>query len=125
MKLLVITVFLILVTLPVPAAAGTLSFDVSGVLGPVLQGPDPIQLAGATFTATGAIDPEALPIGISGAKHIRSTNNPVILFIYYKFNSFIFLYKVLSDIPSSFAANFLFPLCFFNAFRIRSDSLST
>jgi hypothetical protein len=66
MKLLVITVFLILVTLPVPAAAGTLSFDVSGVLGPVLQGPDPIQLAGATFTATGAIDPEALPIGISG-----------------------------------------------------------
>jgi hypothetical protein len=62
MKLLVTALFLIVAILPAPAAAGTLSLDVSGVLGPDLQGIDPLHLAGATFTATGAIDPNAAPI---------------------------------------------------------------
>jgi hypothetical protein len=66
MKLLVTALFLALLTLPVPAAAGTLSIDVGGVLGPVLQGSDPINLTGETFMATGAIDPNAVPVSISG-----------------------------------------------------------
>src|SRR6266540_2081942 len=38
--------------------------------------------------------------------------------------SFSFLYNVLSLIPRSEAASFLFPLCFFSAFTISSFSLS-
>jgi hypothetical protein len=46
--------------------AGTLSMNVSGVLGPDLQGIDPLGLAGLTFTATGAVDPNAPPIYAAG-----------------------------------------------------------
>jgi hypothetical protein len=70
MKLLVTTLFLGLAALPPPADAGLLSIDVSGVLGPVLQGSDPIHLAGDTFTATGEIDANAVPIGASGGSAI-------------------------------------------------------
>jgi hypothetical protein len=66
MKLLVTVCFLILAVLPVPSAAGTLSFDVNGLLGPELQGIDPLHLAGNTFTATGAIDSNAEPFAVSG-----------------------------------------------------------
>jgi|ERR1019366_126095 hypothetical protein len=66
MKLLVTTLFITLVALSIPAFAGTLDIDVNGVLGPVLQGADPIGLTGVTFTATGAIDANAVPIGIAG-----------------------------------------------------------
>jgi len=51
--------------LPAPAAASLLSIDVGGVLGPILQGGDPIHLAGDTFSATGAIDSNAVPIAAS------------------------------------------------------------
>jgi len=66
MKILFTTLLLSLAALPKPAAAGLLSIDVAGVLGPVLQGADPINLAGSTFTATGAIDSNAIPISVSG-----------------------------------------------------------
>jgi hypothetical protein len=59
-------VFFTLVTLPAPGMAGTLDVGVSGVLGPVLEGSDPIYLAGAPFTATGAIDANAVPIFTAG-----------------------------------------------------------
>ena len=65
MKSLAAALFLALAALPIPAAAGLLSIDVNGVLGPVLQGSDPIHLAGDTFTATGSIDPNAVPISTS------------------------------------------------------------
>lgn len=58
--------YLILTALAAPVAAGTLSIDVTGVLGPILQGSDPVHLAGDTFKATGAIDANALPISVSG-----------------------------------------------------------
>jgi hypothetical protein len=66
MKLLVTTLFLTLTILALPAAAGTLSIDVNGVLGPLLDGADPIHLDGAIFTATGTIDQNAAPISVSG-----------------------------------------------------------
>jgi hypothetical protein len=66
MKLSVTTFFLILGILAAPAAAGTLSLDVSGVLGPDLQGSDPLKVSGIPFTATGAINPNAPPIFTTG-----------------------------------------------------------
>lgn len=65
MKLLVTALFLILAILPGTAAAGTLSFEVSGLLGPDMQGIDPLQLAGLTFTATGEIDPTTAPFFVT------------------------------------------------------------
>lgn len=61
MKLLVVVCFLVLAMLPVPSAAGTLSFDVNGSLGPDLQGMDPLHLNGNTFSAGGSIDSNAQP----------------------------------------------------------------
>jgi hypothetical protein len=52
--------------LPAPGMAGTLDIDVYGVLGPLLQGSDPIHLAGVDFSATGAIDANAVPIFEAG-----------------------------------------------------------
>jgi len=66
MKLLVTALFIILAILAAPAAAGTLSLDVSGVLGPDLGGIDPLHLSGATFSASGAIDSTATPIYVAG-----------------------------------------------------------
>src|SRR5690606_7646256 len=43
----------------------------------------------------------------------------------FKFKSLILRYNVRSEMPNSCAADFRLPLCFFNAFFIRSDSLST
>src|SRR5690606_25714003 len=43
----------------------------------------------------------------------------------FRFKSLILRYSVRSEIPSSCAADFRLPLCFFSAFLIRSDSRST
>ncbi|MGA3041657.1 MAG: PEP-CTERM sorting domain-containing protein [Bryobacteraceae bacterium] len=66
MKLFVTTLFLTLAILKAPAFAGTLSLDVSGVLGPDLQGIDPLNMVGLTFSASGAINPNAAPIFVTG-----------------------------------------------------------
>ena len=54
---------------------------------------------------------------------INITNN-LRAFIFYKSNCLIFLYKVLSLIPNSLAANFLLPACFSRDFFISSNSFS-
>jgi len=77
MKLLVTAFFMILAMLPAPGMAGTLDIDVTGVLGPVLQGSDAIRLSGATFTATGAIDASAVPVGISGGAYVYDLSGDV------------------------------------------------
>lgn len=46
----------------VPLHAGTISFDVSGLLGPVLSGLDPLKFSGQTFSANGSLDANALPV---------------------------------------------------------------
>lgn len=47
--------------LTLPATAGTVSFDINGTLGPVLDGIDPLKFAGETFTATGSLDESTPP----------------------------------------------------------------
>jgi hypothetical protein len=46
-----------------PARAGTISFDITGTLGPVLSGIDPLKFAGQTFTASGSLDESTPPAG--------------------------------------------------------------
>ncbi|MFN7993678.1 MAG: PEP-CTERM sorting domain-containing protein [Bryobacteraceae bacterium] len=45
-----------------PVSAGMIGFDISGTLGPVLTGIDPLHLDGSAFSATGSIDQNAVPI---------------------------------------------------------------
>ena len=59
----IIAFALLCLTSEAPARAGTVSFDVSGMLGPVLDGIDPLKFAGQAFTATGSLDENTLPIG--------------------------------------------------------------
>jgi PEP-CTERM motif len=48
--------------LSIPARAGVVTFDVTGTLGPLLSGADPLNLDGQSFTLTGTLDGNALPI---------------------------------------------------------------
>jgi hypothetical protein len=57
---------MVILLMPRPVMAGTLDIDITGLLGPVLQGSDPIHLAGVDFSATGEIDANAVPIFVAG-----------------------------------------------------------
>jgi hypothetical protein len=51
--------------LSIPARAGTVNFGTTGTLGPVLDGSDPLQLSGLSFSLTGSIDQNAVPISVT------------------------------------------------------------
>jgi PEP-CTERM motif len=60
MKLSVL--ILISLALVLPVQASILTFDMTGVLGPLESGTDPLSLAGDSFEFTGTIDQNAVPV---------------------------------------------------------------
>jgi len=53
---------LLFTALTIPVHAGTISLDVTGTLGPLLFGTDPLQLSGQTFEASGSFSQDLVPV---------------------------------------------------------------
>jgi hypothetical protein len=57
-----LAIFLCLLALVLPLQAGTLTFQTVGTLGPLLSGVDPLGLAGDSFSLSGSIPQNAVPM---------------------------------------------------------------
>jgi len=56
---------LLFIAVSIPMYAGTVNFGATGTLGPLLDGIDPLGLNGDSFTLTGSINQNAVPISVS------------------------------------------------------------
>src|SRR5579871_1986381 len=58
-------ILFLLAVVTLPLHAGTISLDVSGVLGPLFGGSDPLKLAGQSFTLAGLFDANLAPVSVT------------------------------------------------------------